>query len=174
MTTANIVKTTSGAFVAPFRREGKTYIPNVFLPSPKIHSTDINIVDSVLYDRCHHFFDDILQLQKPNEYEFLIKDIKKRYESGAFVDDEQHIEDVKTLLKYVKREEYEEEVSRIIRELLTLRCTDGKMRSSYSARLFLPISTEGINIENYFRNVYPNVFYVDVDFYRKREKTSKK
>lgn len=165
MTTANIVKTTSGAFVAPFRREGKTYIPNVFLPSPKIRSADINIVDSVLYDRCRHFFDDILQLQKPNEYEFLIKDIKKRYESGAFVDDEQHIEDVKTLLKYVKREEYEEEVSRIIRELLTLRCTDGKMRSCYSARIFLPISTEGINIESYYRNVIQNAFFVDVDFY---------
>ena len=35
MTTANIVKTATGTFVAPFRREGKTYIPNVFLPSPK-------------------------------------------------------------------------------------------------------------------------------------------
>ena len=35
MTTANIVKTASGAFVAPFRREGKTYIPNVFFLLPK-------------------------------------------------------------------------------------------------------------------------------------------
>lgn len=74
MTTANIVKTASGAFVAPFRREGKSYIPNVFLPSPKIRSADINFVDAELYERCRHFFDDILQLQKPNEYEFIIKD----------------------------------------------------------------------------------------------------
>lgn len=165
MTTANIVKTTSGTFVAPFRREGKTYIPNIFLPSPKINSTDINIVDSVLYDRCRHFFDDILQLQKPNEYEFLIKDIKKRYEGGAFIDDEQHIEDIKFLLKYVKREEYEEEVSRVIRELLVIKCTDGIMRSCYSTRLFLPVSTESINIEGYYKNISQHVFFADVDFY---------
>lgn len=50
MTTANIVKTASGAFVAPFRREGKSYIPNVFLPSPKIRSADINFVDAELYE----------------------------------------------------------------------------------------------------------------------------
>lgn len=165
MTTANIVKTATGTFVAPFRREGKTYIPNVFLPSPKIRSADINFVDATLYERCRHFFDDILQLQKPNEYEFLIKDIKKRYESGHIYDDDQHIEDIKALFKYSKREEYEDEVNRIIRELLALRCTDGKMRSCYAFRIFLPISTEGINVESYYRNLGQNVFFADVDFY---------
>lgn len=165
MTTANIVKTAAGTFVAPFRREGKTYIPNVFLPSPKIRSTDINFVDATLYERCRHFFDDILQLQKPNEYEFLIKDIKKRYESGYSFGDEQHIEDIKALLKYTKREEYEEEVNRIVRELLTIRCTDSEMRSCYACRIFLPISTEGINIESYYRNLNQKVYFVDVDFY---------
>ena len=165
MTTANIVKTATGTFVAPFRREGKTYIPNVFLPSPKIRSADINFVDATLYERCRHFFDDILQLQKPNEYEFLIKDIKKRYESGHIYDDDQHIEDIKALFKYLKREEYEDEVNRIIRELLALRCTDGKMRSCYAFRIFLPISTEGINVESYYRNLGQNVFFADVDFY---------
>lgn len=165
MTTANIVKTAAGTFVAPFRREGKTYIPNVFLPSPNIRSTDINFVDSELYQRCRQFFDDILQLQQPDEYEFLIKDIKKRYENGDINDDDQHIDDIKALLKYSKREEYEDEVNRIIRELLVLRCSDGKMRCCYTFRIFLPISTEGINIENYYRNIGQNVFFVDVDFY---------
>lgn len=121
--------------------------------------------DATLYERCRHFFDDILQLQKPNEYEFLIKDIKKRYESGHIYDDDQHIEDIKALFKYSKREEYEDEVNRIIRELLALRCTDGKMRSCYAFRIFLPISTEGINIESYYRNLGQNVFFADVDFY---------
>ena len=103
-------------------------------------------------------------MQKPNEYEFLIKDIKKRYESGHIYDD-QHIEDIKALFKYLKREEYEDEVNRIIRELLALRCTDGKMRSCYAFRIFLPISTEGINVESYYRNLGQNVFFADVDFY---------
>lgn len=165
MTTADIVKTAAGTFVAPFRREGRTYIPNVFLPSPKVRSTDINFVDETLYERCRHFFDDILQLQKPNEYEFLIKDIKKRYENGYIYDDDQHIEDIKALVKYSKHEEYAEEVARIIKEQLAVKCTDGKMRSSYAFRIFLPISTEGINIEAYYRNIGQTVYFVDVDFY---------
>lgn len=165
MTTADIVKTAGGIFVAPFRREGKTYIPNVFLPSPKIHSADIHFVDQAVYERCRHFFDDILQLQKPNEYEFLIKDIRKRYEHGYVFGDEQHIEDVKALLKYVKYEDYKDEVSRIIREILVLRCTDGKMRSSHATRIFFPITPEGINIEAYYHNIGQNVSFVDLDFY---------
>lgn len=168
MTTANIVKTATGKFVAPFRREGRTYIPNVFLPSPKIKSADINFVDTTLYERCRHFFDDILQLQRPNEYEFFIKDIKKRYENGCIHSDEQHIEDIKFLLKYSKREEYEEEVTRIIREFLTIKCKDGKMYSSYAVRIFFPISSDGINIESYYRNISQNVFFADVDFYENR------
>lgn len=165
MTTANIVKTATGKFVAPFRREGKTYIPNVFLPSPKIKSTDINFVDAALYERCRHFFDDILQLHKPNEYEFFIRDIKKRYKNGGICDDEQHIEDIKALSKYLKREEYEEEVTRIIKELLTIRCKDGKMHSPHAVRIFFPISSDGINIESYYRNTGQNVFFADADFY---------
>ena len=168
MATANIVKTGTGEFVAPFRREGRSYIPNVFLPSPKIKSTDINFVDATLYERCRYFFDEILQLQKPNEYEFLIKDIKKRYKNGCICDDEQHIEDIKALLKYLKREEYEEEVTRIILEFLTIRCKDGEMRSSYDVRIFFPISSDGVNIESYYRNIGQSVFFVDVDFYENR------
>ena len=165
MTTANIVKTSAGTFVAPFRREGKTYIPNVFLPSPKLRSNDINFVDEAIYERCRHFFDDILQVQKPNEYELLIKEIKKRYEDGHEYDNDQHIEDIKTLIKYSKREEYAEEVTRIIKDLFPLRCSDGKMRSPFAFRIFLPISTEGINIEAYYRNIGQAVYFVDVDFY---------
>ena len=163
--TAEIIKTSNGKIVAPFRREGKAYIPNVFLPSESIKSADIYFVDAELYNRCRSFFDNILQLQKPNEYEYLIKDLKNRYEKGLNNSDEQHIADIKMLLKYVKRDEYEAEVSRILREIFTLRCTDGKMRNSSSFRIFLPISAEGINIEGYYRNTDINVYFIDLDFY---------
>ncbi len=165
LTTADIVKTSTGEFAAPFRREGKTYIPNVFLPSPKIHSTDIHFVDQSIYNRCRHFFDEILQLQKPNEYEFLIKDIEKRYASGDISDGDQHIADIKALLKYIKYEEYNDEVTRIIRDTFALRCSDGKMRSAFAVRIFLPISQDGINIEAYYRNLGQKVFFVDLDYY---------
>ena len=163
--TVDIVKTATGAFAAPFRREGKSFIPNVFLPSPKIHSADIHFVDQAIYNRCRPFFDDVLQLQKPNEYEFLIKDIEKRYSSGTIYDGDQHIEDIKALLKYVKYEEYNDEVTRIIRDSFALRCNDGKMRNTYAVRVFLPISPDGINIEAYYRNLGQNVFFVDLDYY---------
>ena len=174
MATADIVKTAAGKFVAPFRREEKSYIPNVFLPSPKIHSADIHFVDQAIYDRCRHFFDDILQLQKPNEYEFLIKDIEKRYERGHVTDGDQHIEDIKALLKYVKYDDYKDEVSRIIRDILVLRCTDGEMRSTHATRIFLPISPDGINIEAYYRNTNQRVYFVDLDFYSLHDIDSQK
>ena len=74
MLTADIIKTSTGKFVSAYRKtENKQYLPNVFLPSDKIQSTEIFFVDKAIYERCRHFFDDILQLQKPNEYEYTIK-----------------------------------------------------------------------------------------------------
>ena len=165
LTTADIIKTSTGIFVAPFRREGKTYIPNVFLPSSKIHSEDIHFVNQILYEKCRHFFDDIIQLQKLNEYEFLIKDIERRYGSGHLPSDEQHIEDIKTLLKYIKHDEYREEVSRVIKDVMIVRCTDGAMRNPSSSRIFVPITSERLEIEAYYRNIAQNVFFSDLDFY---------
>ena len=165
LATAPIVKTAVGVFVAPYRREGKTYISNVFLPLSKVKNADIHFVDKNIYEKCRHFFDDILHLQKPDEYEFLIRDIEKRYKNNYVFDEEQHIEDIKTLLKYKKHEEHEEEVSRIIRETILLRCSDGEMRSTYYTRIFLPITSDGINIEAYYRNTRQNVSFVDLEYY---------
>lgn len=83
MLTADIIKASTGKFVAAYRKtDNKQYIPNVFLPIDKVIPDDINFVDKNIYDRCRHFFDNILQLQKPNEYEFFIKDVKRRYEEN--------------------------------------------------------------------------------------------
>jgi hypothetical protein len=170
MLTADIVKTSAGLFVAPDRKtESKQYIPNVFLPSDKIKSPDINFVDAVLYRKCKHFFDDILQLQAPNEYEFIIKDIKKRYERSYAFNEERHIEDIKNLLKYSKYDDYHDEVAGLIEQLLVVRCIDGIMRSAYQDNIFLPINDKGINIEAYYRNVRSTMHYVDVDFYAQHE-----
>ena len=165
MATADIVKTRDGKFVAPFRREGKSYIPNVFLPLANIHSSDINFVNQAIYDKCRNFFDNVLQLQKPNEYEVLIKDIEKRYKRNYHYDEEQHIEDIRALLKYLHYEEYKEEVSRVIHETILLRCTDGEMRSTHVVQILLPINLDGINIEAYYRNIGRRVYFVDLDYY---------
>lgn len=163
MLTANIIKTTNGSFVAPFRKEGGNYIPNVFLPSTKIQSTDINIVNQALYEKCRNFFDNVVQIVKPNEYEFLIKDIEKRYYNGDF-SPEKHIEDIGILLKYLKYEDYKDEVFRIIKEKFLLRCADGKLHNAFTNRIFLP-TNQGIDIEAYYRNIVQNILIVDFEFY---------
>lgn len=166
MLTAEIVKTSTGKFVAPYRKtENKQYIPNVFIPTDKVYSDDINFVDPKIYQRCRSFFDDILQLQKPNEYEFFIKDIKKRYEENYSFDAERHADDIRKLYKYLKYDDYKDEVSGVIKDLLVLKCTDGKMHNCYVHRVFLPVTPSGINIEGYFANIAKNVFYVDIDYY---------
>lgn len=166
MLTASIIKTSTGKFVAPYRKtESKTYIPNVFLPTDKINSDDVNFVDETIYKRCRHFFDDILQLQRPNEYEFIVNDIKKRYSNGFAFNEEKHIEDTKNLLKYYKNEDYQSEIEQIIKDCFVLRCKDGKMRNAYINKIYLPISLDGINIEAYYSHVLKTVHFVDLDFY---------
>ena len=43
-----------------------------------------------------------------------------------------------------------------------------KKASCYASRLFLPISTDGINIEAYYRNIGQNVVFADADYYVNR------
>lgn len=166
MLTANIVKTSTGEFVAPFRKtESKQYIPNIFLPSQKIKTADIHFVDSGIYEKCRHFFDDILGLEEPNEYEFIIRDIKKRYDGQSKTGADKHIEDIHNILKYLKYDEYHDEVSKIIKEQLSLKCSDGIMRNPNAISIYLPVSKDGISIEGYYRNIRDSINFIDIDFY---------
>jgi hypothetical protein len=164
--TCNIVKTTKDVFVAPYRKtENKQLIPNVFLFTEGIDDPDIHFVNVELYERCKDFFDNILQIQKPNEYEFFVKDIRRRYSENYVFDEEKHVEDFKKLLKYLKHEEYKSEIIKLIRENFLVRCDDGNMRSPYMTRIFLSVNAEGIEIQNYLKNIAKGVFFVDSEFY---------
>lgn len=165
MLTAEIVKTSTGKFVAPYRKtDNKQYVPNVFLYSDKIKTSDMHFVDLYLYEKCRHFFDNILQVQKPNEYDFYIKDIERRYKAGYTFDEEQHIFDIKFLLKYLVREECKEDISRILNDCFMVRCNDGEMRNAYHQSIYTPSTETGLNLEGYFKNILNN-YYVDLDFY---------
>lgn len=144
MLLAEFIKTSKGNFVSPYRRsdgnqnykysymyhgyENSTYLPNVFLPSKNVaQMDDIPFVDEVIYYKCKPFFTEILALQKPNEYEFFIRDFERRYKEEKPMSDAQHIIDVKHLLKYRSNEDYIEEVDELIRKYLMLKCKeDGK------------------------------------------------
>lgn len=183
MLTAAFVKTSTGDFVAPYRKsdgiendysfmwrgyENATYLPNVFLPSKNLdNAEDIAFVDEYLYEQCKHFFTEILSLQKPNEYEFFIRDFKKRYESGKTITDDQHITDVKRLLRYRINSDYRDEVENLIKKYLTLKCIKSGKKVYVNPRnetVFFSVNSDGMSIEQYFKHV-AGYAYVDIDFY---------
>ena len=182
MLTAEFIKTSTGRFVAPYRKsdgnnsdnywyrgyENATYLPNIFLPT-RISSemSDINFVDSYIYERCKHFFTEILALQKPNEYEFFIREFKKRCESKVTFTDDQHITYVKRLLKYRKNDDYKDEVDGLIEKYIRLRCIkDGKKVyvSPFEEKVFFSVNSAGMSIEQYYSHIV-SYAYVDADFY---------
>ena len=169
MLNAEFVKTKSGKFVAPYRRNDSfQYVPNVFLPILKTGvRIDANFVDTELYEKHTAFFEEVLHLQKPNEFDYFIKDIKRRYQNISEVSYEQHAEDMKLLLKYKDHTDYQSEVNRFIRQDLYLRFKkDGKkgyINPAFNEMYFS--SLNGINIEGYFCDI-AQVYYVDLEFYR--------
>lgn len=188
MLLAEFIKTSKGSFVSPYRRsdgasnsrygfwyygyENSTYLPNVFLPSKNMaQMEDIPFVDEWIYHSCEHFFKEILALQKPNEYEFFIRDFKKRYKEGKTMSEDQHIIDVKYLLKYRANEEYRKEVDNLIEEYLVLKCSeDGKSSyvSPFRKTVYFPKTEDGASIEYYFKNIQ-KCAYVDLDFYQRMD-----
>ena len=185
MLTAEFIKTSKGTFVSPYRRsdgkqnysysfmyrgyENSTYLPNVFLPSKNAaQMDDIPFVDEEIYHKCEHFFKEILSLQKPNEYEFFVRDFEKRYKEGKVISDDQHITDVKHLLKYRSNEDYRDEVDNLIKKYLVLKCNeDGKSSyvSPFRGSVYFPKTEDGMSIEYYFKNIQ-KCAYVDLDFYQ--------
>ena len=144
-------------------------MPNIFLPSTNTDGMDdIAFVDEKMLQQCRHFFVEILNLQKPNEYEFFIRDFKRRYESGMQVSDDQHITDLKRLLHYRGNSDYREEVTNLMRKYLKVRCIkNGKKfyANPDTEKVFFSVNAEGMSIEQYYSHIisYP---YVDIDFYK--------
>ena len=183
MLTAIFIKTSEGYFVAPYRKsdgsnlndyynqgsDNVPYLPNVFLPSQNNNDiSDIKFVDENIFRQCTHFFTDVLQLQKPNDYEFFIRDLRKRYNSGQSITEEQRTSDLKKLLYYRSNQTYTNEVNAIISEYMELRCKqDGqKVYLNPSAtRILFSVTSDGMSIEQYFLHIasFP---YVDLDYYK--------
>ena len=183
MLTAEFIKTSKGTFVAPYRKsdgnelnsfyyrgyENASYLPNIFLPSSNTDGMDdIAFVDEGILQRCRHFFTEILNLQKPNEYEFFIRDFKRRYESGAVLSDDQHITDLKRLLHYGGNTDYRDEVNNLIKKYLKVRCIKDSKKvyvNPSKEKILFSVNSEGMSIEQYYSHIvsYP---FVDVEFYK--------
>ena len=165
---AQIVKTNTNEFVAPYRKVEKSWVPNVFLPSSKVNSDEIMTVNSEMFKRCPTFFKNTLHLNPPDEYEFFIKDLKNRYLSGKNVDDEIHCNDVRKLAYFKRSSDYPEEVAKAMKENIWLVCTrDGKAVrcKTGSARVLFPKTKTGLDIMAYYENVSKTVTFVNLDYY---------
>lgn len=184
MLTAQFIKTSKGDFVAPYRKstgdndnysyywgsyEKGSYLPNIFLPSKNAETMeDINFVDQSIYERCKHFFTEILGLQKPNEYEFFIRDFRSRYENGVqHLTDDQNISDLKKLLHYRRNADYRDDVDGLIKNYLVIRCIkDGKKVyvNPHKTKVYFSVTSDGMSIEQYYKHV-DSKYYADADFY---------
>ena len=144
-------------------------LPNVFLPSANTDGMDdITFVDETMLQKCRHFFTEILNLQKPNEYEFFIRDFKRRYEGRMAITDDQHITDLKRLLHYCGNSDYWDEVNNLLKKYLKVRCIkDGKKvyANPSKGKVFFSVNSEGMSIEQYYAHII-SCPYVDVDFYK--------
>ena len=81
---AVIVRTASNRIVAPYRKSQSSYLPNVFLPSKKAMQAEVEFVHPYLFEKCRTFFENVLHLKTPNEYEHFVKSLEKRYAGTDF------------------------------------------------------------------------------------------
>lgn len=160
-----IIKTSSGEIVAAYKKDGKNYMPNVFLKPDEGTTLDVKFVDALLYRRCRKFFDEVVRIQKPNEYQFFIEHIKKAYSNGITVDIKTHIHDVNLFIKYKNSGD---EIKEIMENYLCLRCktkTRDEFIKPYLRDVYISKTSENIDIEGYLSNLGLTAYFVDTDFY---------
>lgn len=190
MLTAKFIKTAAGQFVAPYQKkdgknykidylddsyENANYLPNVFLPVKNMSEMEgIDFVDPVIFEQCKSFFTEIIGLKKPNEYEFFIRKFKRVYANPKSIQEENHILDIKKLIRYKSNLEYRDEVNDLIKKYLVLKCTKkGKVLyvNPFKERIYFSLNPLGASIEMYFKNV-EDYAYIDLEFYKRNNISS--
>ena len=167
---AVIVRTASNRMVAPYRKSQSSYLPNVFLPSKKAMQAEVEFVHPYLFEKCRAFFENVLHLKTPNEYEHFVKSLEKRYAgtdfSGSF---EEHVQDIHALVKYLRNSDYEADLRQIVRKAFYIKCRSGG--KAYWARphskvIRFPQSETGLMLEQYYKGIAPDIYFVDFDAYQ--------
>lgn len=167
--TIDFIRTNHGDFISPYIIRRGMYEPNIFLPIDDISSVDLachdfDLVDNVLYGNCKYFFENVLHLNQPDEFEYRVSSIKTRYSKDYHFSEESHIDDVKFLLE----NEFRIKGRQDIKDIFLLRCSDGYMRSAKKEKIYVP-KDGSINIEAYLRHVADDVHFVDIDLYSKHD-----
>lgn len=167
---AVIVRTASNRMVAPYRKSQSSYLPNVFLPSKKAMQADVEFVHPYLYEKCRSFFEKVLHLKAPDEYEHFVKSLEKRYADAGFEGPfEEHVQDIHTLVKYLRNSDYEDDLRHIVRKSFYIKCrAAGKAYwvRPHSTVIRFPQSETGLMLEQYYRGIAPDIYFVDFDAYQ--------
>ncbi len=180
MLTVPFVKTEDGDFIAPYRKSngedefyifavynGSAYLPNVFLPSPVNKIPGVKYVNSEIFRSCKQFFIEILGLESPDEYAHFMGDFKRRYDGGAFISDDQHITDLKHLLRYRLNTNYKDEVDVLIDKYLRLKCVFAGKKQYIDPKqtsIYFSSNEDGLSISAYYEHVAEKC-YIDDAFY---------
>lgn len=173
---AVIVRTASNHMVAPYRKLQSSYLPNVFLPTKNTTLDGVEFVHPYLYRECRSFFEKVLHLAPPNEYEHFKKSLEKRYTAsgfgGAF---EEHVQDIHSLVKFFRHFDYvdelkqAEELKQLVQKSFYIKCRyAGKAYwvRPYSTDVRFPQSETGLMLEQYYKGIAENVYFVDFDAYQ--------
>lgn len=168
---ARIIKTNTGSFVAPYRKVDKSYLPSVFLPSEQISDMEICTVDAEIYRSCSSFFEKVLHLTPPDEYEYFVKSLQRRYADGNSISEEDHIADVKRAIGYLRNPQYADDMKCVISKNFRLRCRwDGQSVDAepFFTTIRFPLTKTGVNLEAYFKNIETDTedfYFIDFEFY---------
>lgn len=184
MLTARFIKTSKGEFLQPYvvatpetdyrywsfvpGYRDATYLPNVFLPMDNGTTlNDIPFVDAEMLRQCPQFFKEVLGLRQPGAFEFFVHDYEQRGKQGGRTTDEQHISDVKQLLKYLHNPDYNGKIQELIKNYLLVRCVEGNVRTvanPHRESVYFSKADNGTSIEMYLHGV-ADASFVDEEFY---------
>ena len=128
-------------------------MPNVFLPLKKSIQAEVEFVHPYLFEKCRSFFENVLHLKTPNEYDHLVKSLEKRYAgtdfSGSF---EEHVQDIHAIVKYLRNSDYEDDLRQIVRKAFYVKCRSGNNTywvRPYSMVIRFPQSETGLMLEQF-------------------------
>ncbi|HBL50381.1 MAG TPA: hypothetical protein DDZ65_09095, partial [Firmicutes bacterium] len=158
------VKTADEDFVVPFRKSGNGLLPNVFMPIKNI-GEGFQFVHPLFAEQCNRFFTVILELREPDQYICFKKEIERRYATGLpKATDEEYIDDVKSVLKYLATSEYTGDLLRTLSKLFFIRCEGKVYVNPNNTDVYFDKSNEGVSTKDYFASG-DSVRFVDMVFY---------
>lgn len=172
MLDAWIIRTERNIILPAYKKIDRKYQPMVFLPSPQgHHHHGVEVVHPYIYDRCRSFFENVLHLKQPDDYELTKEKIASHYNVISSIDVQDHLKDTARAIRYLKNPEREADMKSFLKKNFYIRVRargNTLWNRPFDETLFFPEAMDGTRIEEYFEGLpgeKTNV-YLDYGFYR--------